>query len=210
MQLSAMSVVLALILGIPLGILSATKQYTAADIIANFTGLIAVSIPNFWQGMIFIILFSVTLGWLPATGWETPLHWVLPVVTLGTSAMALIMRMTRSSMLEVIRQDYIRTARAKGQKESKVIFKHALKNALLPVTTTAGLTFGSLLGGAVLAETIFTINGMGFLIFNSIITRDLPMVLGGVLICALAFALVNLLTDIVYAYIDPRIRSQYQ
>jgi peptide/nickel transport system permease protein len=209
MQLAGLSVALMLILGIPLGILSATKPYTMADVIANFTGLIAVSIPNFWQGMLFIILFSVSLKWLPSTGWATPLHWVLPVATLGTTGMAMIMRMTRSSMLEVIRQDYIRTARAKGQKESKVIFRHALKNALLPITTVAGLQFGFLISGAVLVETIFTINGMGFLIFNAITLRDMPIVLGGVLLFSLVFGIVNLLTDLLYAFIDPRIRSQY-
>jgi peptide/nickel transport system permease protein len=208
-QLSAMSVVLALILGIPLGILSATKQYTAADVIANFTGLIAVSIPNFWQGMIFIILFSVTLQWLPATGWETPLHWVLPVVTLGTSAMALIMRMTRSSMLEVIRQDYIRTARAKGQKESKIILNHALKNALSPVITVIGLQFGLMLGGAIITEAIFSIPGLGRFMVDAIGRRDFPIIQGGVLLIALSFSIVNLLVDILYAYVDPRIKSQY-
>jgi len=210
MQLAGLSVVLAIILGIPLGILSATRQYTATDVVANFTGLIAVSIPNFWQGMILIIIFSVNLGWLPVMGWDSPLHWILPVFTLGTTGMATIMRMTRSSMLEVIRQDYIRTARAKGLKQNTVIFRHALKNALLPIITVIGLQFGGLLGGAVLAETVFTINGIGFYSFNAIMQRDMPVVIGGVLIISLAFSIVNLITDLLYGIIDPRIRSQYR
>ena len=209
MQLAGMSVALALALGLPLGILSATKQYTVFDAGANFLGLLGTSIPNFWQGMILIVVFSVTYRILPPSGWSTPWHRILPVVTIGTSGTAIIMRMTRSSMLEVIRQDYIRTARAKGQRESKVIFKHALKNALIPVTTTAGLQFGSMLGGAVLTETIFAIPGLGRYMVDAILTRDLPVILGGVLLISIAFSVVNLLVDILYAFIDPRIRSQY-
>ena len=210
MQLAGMSVALSLLLGIPLGILSATKQYTVFDAGANFVGLLGSSIPTFWQAMILVVVFSVTFRFFPPSGWATPMHKILPVITVGTSGTAIIMRMTRSSMLEVIRQDYIRTARAKGQRESKVIFKHALKNALIPVTTTAGLQFGSMLGGAVLTETIFAIPGLGRYMVDAIIQRDLPVILGGVLLISAAFSVVNLMVDILYAFIDPRIRSQYK
>jgi peptide/nickel transport system permease protein len=209
-QLAGMSVAAALLIGIPLGIISATKQYTIFDGGATFIGLLGVSIPNFWLGMILIILFAVNLGWLPATGFMTPQHWILPTITLGASGAAIIMRMTRSSMLEVIRQDYIRTARAKGQTEGKIIFKHALKNALMPVTTVAGLQFGFLLGGAILTETIFAIPGVGRFMFDSIFRRDYPIILGVAFLIAVTFSIVNLLVDILYAFIDPRIRAQYR
>ena len=210
MQLAAMGIIMALIIGIPLGILSATKQYSAADVGANFVGLLGVSVPNFWLGMLLILFFAVELRWLPTSGWMTPMHWILPVLTIGTGSASLIMRMTRSSMLECIRSDYIRTARAKGQSESVVIYRHALKNALIPVVTVAGISFGQLLGGAVLTETIFAIPGLGRFIVDAIQRRDFPVVQGGVLLLALSFSIVNLLVDILYAYIDPRIRSQYK
>ncbi|MCL2234885.1 MAG: ABC transporter permease [Defluviitaleaceae bacterium] len=209
-QLAAMGVTLGLLLGIPLGILSATKQYSALDTGATVFGLLGVSIPNFWLGLMMIMFFSVTLGWLPPTGFGEPIQWIMPTVAIGTGSMAIIMRMTRSSMLECIRQDYIRTARAKGQKERIVIFRHALKNALIPVTTVAGLNFGFLLGGAVLTETIFAIPGIGSLAVSAIQARDRPVILGGVLLFAVTFSVVNLLVDILYAFIDPRIRSQYR
>jgi peptide/nickel transport system permease protein len=209
-QLAAMSALLAIIAGIPLGILSATRQYTVFDAGANFTGLLAASIPNFWLGMMLIIFFSVTLRVLPPSGFMTPLHWILPTITIGMSSAGTIMRFTRSSMLEVIRQDYIRTARSKGQKPGKIIFRHALKNALIPVTTVAGLQFGFLLGGAAITETIFAIPGVGLYVIQSIAMRDWPVVIGGVLLSALAFTFVNLLVDILYAFIDPRIRAQYK
>jgi len=209
-HLSVMSIVIAIVLGIPLGILSATKQYSIFDNGATIVGLMGVSIPNFWLGMMFILFFSVNLGWLPSSGFRTPMHWILPSLTIGISSMAIIMRMTRSSMLEVIRQDYIRTARAKGQKESKVIFNHALKNALIPVITVTGLQFGVMLGGAILTETIFAIPGLGRFMVDSIGRRDFPVIQGGVLLIALSFSFVNLMVDILYAYVDPRIRSQYK
>jgi len=210
MQLAGMSVVFALIMGVPLGILSATKQYSIFDMLANFVGLLAASIPNFWLGMMLILFFSVDLQLLPSSGWASPLHYIMPVFAIGASSAATMMRMTRSSMLECIRSDYIRTARAKGQKENVVIFRHALKNALLPVTTAAGLAFGFLLGGAVLTETVFAIPGLGLFMVGAINQRDMPVVQGGVLLIALSFSLVNLLVDVLYAFIDPRIRSQYR
>jgi len=209
-QLAFMSVIIAIILGIPLGILSATKQYTIFDNGATVVGLLGVSIPNFWLGLMFILLFSVRLGWLPSSGFGTPMHWILPSLTIGISSTAIIMRMTRSSMLEVLRQDYIRTARAKGQTEGKIIFNHALKNALIPVITVVGLQFGTLLGGAILAETIYSIPGLGRFMVDAIGRRDFPIIQGGVLLIALSFSFVNLLVDILYSYVDPRIKSQYK
>jgi len=210
MQLTAMSIVIAILIGVPLGILSATKQYSIFDSTATVIGLLGISIPNFWLSMMLILLFGVNLGWLPTSGFDTPLHWILPSFSIGISSAAIIMRMTRSSMLEVVRQDYIRTARAKGQKESTIIFHHALKNALIPVITIVGLEFGILLGGAILTENIFSIAGVGRFMVEAISRRDYPVIQGGVLLIALAFSVINLLVDILYAYIDPRIRSQYK
>ena len=209
LHLSSMSIVIAVALGIPLGILSATRQYTVFDSIATTIGLLGVSIPIFWLGLMLILFFSVHLGWFPSTGFQTPMHWVLPSFTIGVMSMAIIMRMTRSSMLEVIRQDYIRTARAKGQKESKIIMNHALKNALIPVITVIGLQFGMMLGGAIITEAIFSISGLGRFMVDAIGRRDFPIIQGGVLLIALSFSVVNLLVDILYAYVDPRIKSQY-
>jgi peptide/nickel transport system permease protein len=202
--------ILSILIGIPLGILSATKQYTIYDSTATALGLTMVSIPNFWLGLMLIILFSVNLGWLPPSGVASPQAWILPIITIGTGSAAMVMRITRSSMLEVIRQDYIRTARAKGQKESVIIWKHAMRNAMIPVVTAVGLDFGMLLGGAVLTETIYSIPGLGRFMVDSIRTRDFPIIQGGVLFLAIVFSLVNLLVDILYAYIDPRIKSQYK
>ena len=210
LQLAIMGLVISIVLGIPLGVISATKQYSLFDNMATIFGLIFVSIPNFWLGMMLVVLFSVNLGWLPPSGFETPAQWILPAFTLGTGQMAMVMRMSRSSMLEVIRQDYIRTARAKGQKESVVVWNHALRNALIPVVTAVGLTFGFLLGGAVLTETIFSINGIGRFMVQSIQGRDNPVINGGVLFLAFSFSVVNLAVDILYAYLDPRIKSQYK
>ena len=210
LSLAFYGTILSIIIGVPLGILSATKQYTIFDTSATALGLLAVSIPNFWLGLMLILLFALRLGWLPPSGVDSPTAWILPIVTLGTGSAALVMRITRSSMLEVIRQDYIRTARAKGQKESVIIWKHSFRNALLPVVTAVGLDFGMLLGGAVLTETIYAIPGLGRFMVESIKNRDFPTIQGGVLILAFAFSLVNLLVDILYAYIDPRIKSQYK
>jgi len=210
LSLAFYGTILSIIIGVPLGILSATKQYTIFDTSATALGLFAVSIPNFWLGLMLIILFSRNLGWLPPSGLATASSWILPIITLGTGSAALVMRITRSSMLEVIRQDYIRTARAKGQKESVIIWNHALRNALLPVVTAVGLDFGMLLGGAILTETIYALPGLGSYMVQSIRMRDFPIIQGGVLFLAFVFSLVNLLVDILYAFIDPRIRSQYR
>jgi len=209
LQLSAMSVFLAVVIGVTVGIISATRQYSFIDHLATSLSMIGVSMPNFWQGMMLIIIFSVALRWFPPSGFSTPMHWVLPAVTVGTNASANIMRMTRSSMLEIIRQDYIRTARAKGQTEAVVIWKHALKNALIPIITVVGLSFGRLLGGAVLTESIFSIAGVGKLMVDAIKLKNFPMVQGGVLFIAFVMSIVNLVVDVLYSFADPRIRSMY-
>lgn len=210
LKLAAFSIIIAVVIGIPIGIISATKQYSLFDNVSMVLALIGVSMPNFWQGLLLILFFSVYLGWLPSSGFSSFKHMILPAVTIGTSTIAVITRMTRSSMLEVVRQDYIRTARAKGQVESKVINHHALKNALIPIITVIGIQFGYLLSGAVLTESIFAVPGVGRLMVQSIKERDFPVVQGSVLFIAVAFSLVNLLVDILYAYVDPRIRSQYK
>lgn len=209
-KLAVLSVTISVLLGVTMGVVSATKQYSVFDKIATTISLLGVSMPTFWAGLMAVIIFSVRLGWLPASGSYGPEYWVLPSLTLGIHSSATIMRMTRSSMLEVIRQDYIRTARAKGQKESIVILVHALKNAMIPVITVIGMQFGGLLGGSILIESVFAIPGLGKFIIDSIKTRDNPVVQGGVLLLALSFSLVNLLVDILYGYLDPRIKSQYK
>ncbi|MDR7856717.1 nickel ABC transporter permease [Tissierella sp.] len=210
LKLAAAAMVLAVVLGVPIGIISATKQYTLTDSITMILALMGVSMPVFWLGLMLILVFSVNLGILPSSGSETLRHLILPAFSLGIGSTAIITRMTRSSMLEVIRQDYIRTARSKGVLEKKVINKHALKNALIPVVTVVGLQFGSLLGGAVLTETVFSWPGVGKLMVDSIKKQDTPMVLASVIFIAVTFSVVNLLVDILYAYIDPRIKSQYR
>ncbi|PAB58565.1 nickel ABC transporter permease [Anaeromicrobium sediminis] len=209
LKLSALSMVIAVILGIPFGIISAVKQYSTFDSIVLIFAMIGISMPVFWLGILMILLFSVKLGLLPSSGFYSVKHMILPSVVLGAQSVAIITRMTRSSMLEVIRQDFIRTVRAKGQRERKVIMRHALRNALIPVITVAGVQFGYLLGGAVLTEVIFSIPGVGRLMVESIKMRDYPIVQAGVLYIAVAFSFVNLMVDLLYAYVDPRIKAQY-
>ena len=209
-RLASWSILFATLIGVPLGVISATRPYSKLDNAVMFISLMGVSMPTFWQALLLIILFTSTLGWLPATGFTTWQQMIMPVAALATSSMGMIARITRSSMMEVLDQDYIRTSQAKGVPDGRVIFQHALKNALIPVVTVIGLQFGALLGGAVLTETIFSINGLGTMMVNAIRTRDSMVVQGGVLFIAFIFTLVNLCVDILYAYIDPRIRSQYE
>ncbi len=210
LKLAGVGVALAIAIGIPVGIISATRQYSFIDSASMIGALLGVSMPNFWLGLMLILTFSVSLGWLPSSGSDTWKHMILPAITLGTGSAAIITRMTRSSMLEVIRQDFIRTARAKGVSEKKVVNKHALKNALIPVITVVGLQFGYLLGGAVLTETVFSWPGVGRLLVEAIRQKDTPTVLASVVFMATTFSFVNLLVDVLYAYVDPRIKSQYQ
>ena len=210
LELSALAMVIAILVGLPCGILSAIKQYSIFDTVTMIFAMIGLSMPVFWLGLLLILLFSVHLRWLPSSGFGTFKAMILPAVSLSAQAISMVTRMTRSSMLEVIRADYIRTARAKGQKESVVIWVHALHNALIPVVTLCGLQFGHLLAGAILTESIFAIPGIGRLMVTSIMQRNYPVVQGGVLFIAIAFSIVNLLVDLVYAYIDPRIKAQYK
>lgn len=211
LELAFWGMVFAVVLSIPIGIISATKQYSLIDSISMIFALLGVATPNFWLGLMLIIIFSLNLGWLPSGGNNAGFaSLILPVITLGTGCMANITRTTRSSMLEVIRQDYIRSAKAKGVSKNKVIYKHALKNALIPVVTVIGLQFGSLLGGAVLTETVFSWPGIGQFLVASIKAKDTPSVLGCVIIFSICFSIVNLAVDILYAYIDPRIKSKYK
>ncbi|PKJ57209.1 nickel ABC transporter permease [Bacillus sp. SN10] len=204
-ELAMCSIVITVVIGMIAGIISATKQYSWTDVSIMIIALLGVSLPSFWFGLMLIFYFSVQIQIFPVSGWGTWMHMVLPALTLGASGAAIVARMTRSSMLDVIRQDYIRTARAKGVKERVVIYKHALRNALIPVITVVGLQFGALLGGTVLVESVFAINGLGRLIVDAIRMRDLPMLQGGVLIASVIFVLVNLIVDILYRYFNKRI-----
>jgi len=233
-ELAIISIIVASIVGITLGVLSAVKQNSIIDYLCMGTSLVGVSMPIFWLGLILIVVFSVTLGWLPVSGRATigmePVkitglylldsllsgdmaaffdsleHLVLPVIALSSYSTAIIARMTRSAMLEVLGQDYIRTARSKGLVESIIIRSHGLRNTLIPVTTVIGLQLGSLLGGAVLTETVFSWPGIGSYTIDAILKSDFPVVQGAVMIMAIVFVLVNLLVDLLYAFIDPRIK----
>lgn len=208
LQLAVSGTLLAICIGIPAGIISAIKRYTATDNILTIASLILTSMPGFWLAMMMILLFSVRLSWLPAMGVDNWKCYIMPAIATGSSTMAALQRMTRTTMLEVIRQDYIRTARAKGDAELVVIVKHALRNALLPVVTVVGVNFGHALGGSVVIEGVFAIPGLGQLMVNSIKGLDTPMVMGAVIFAALIATVVNLIVDIAYTYIDPRVRGQ--
>ncbi|HIG47469.1 MAG TPA: ABC transporter permease [candidate division Zixibacteria bacterium] len=206
--LAVAGVGVAVLLGIPIGVFAAIRARTMVDHAAMVLALLGISAPAFWLGFILMMVFSVHLGWFPSAGYRSWGHLVLPAFTLGSGAMAIVARMTRSSLLEVLNQDYVRTARAKGLPEVLVIAKHALRNALIPTTTVVGLSFGSLLGGAVLTEMVFAWPGLGRLIVYSIGIRDLPVIQGAVLLLALTFVLVNLGVDLLYGLIDPRVRRE--
>lgn len=237
-ELSVAAMLIAIILGIPAGVLAAVRKNSAVDNVTMSGSLIGVSMPVYWLGLLLIYLFAVNLNWLPPSGRlsvdagftfkpitgfyvldallqldfralkDILTHLVLPALTLSTIPLAILARITRSAMLEVLSQDYIRTARAKGLLERWVILKHALKNAMLPVVTIIGLQFGTLLGGAILTETIFSWPGIGLWIYEGILARDYPVVQGGVVFVAIAFVLINLLVDLSYALLDPRIQYQ--
>lgn len=213
-QLAAMAMAIALLIGIPMGILSAVKKGTTLDYVANMVALSGLSIPNFWLGIMLILLVSVKLGWLPASGyvspWQDPLRslqtMIMPAFVLGTALAATLMRHTRSAMLGVLKSDYVRTARAKGMLEPVVVGKHAFRNALIPVVTLISLLFGELMAGAVLTEQVFTIPGFGKLIVEAVFTRDYAVVQGIVLCTAVGVILMNLLADIGYMLLNPRLR----
>jgi peptide/nickel transport system permease protein len=233
MELAIAAMIFAVLIGVVAGIISATKQYSVADYSVMGLALFGISMPVFWLGIMLMMIFGVFLGWLPIGGRIDLLipfqritgfmvvdsiitgngaalisvlrHLLLPAIALGTIPMAIIARTTRSSMLEVLRQDFIRTERAKGLSERKVIYKHAIRNAMVPVVTVIGLNFGLLLSGAILTETVFSWPGVGRLVIDSVYARDYPLVIGCILVFALVFVIVNLITDLLYTYIDPRI-----
>ncbi len=208
LQLALASVLVAAALGLLAGIISSTRQYSFFDTASMLGALFGISMPIFWLGLLLILVFAANLQWLPAGGTGSIRHFILPAIALGSASAAVIARMTRASMLEVTRQDYIRTARATGYQEHVIIFRHALKNAMIPVLTVFGLEFGSMLGGAVLTETVFSLPGIGRLLVEGIFARDYPVVQGAMILVASTFVLVNLLTDVAYAFFDPRIRYE--
>lgn len=206
-----LAAVVSIVIAIPLGILAAIKQNTLFDHSSMVVSLIGISMPAFWLALMLMLLFSLKLGWLPAQGakdgWKS---YVLPSIAIGFMQMAAIARTTRSSMLETIRQDYIRTARSKGITEREVIFHHSFRNALIPTVTIVGVQLGGLLGGAVLTETVFAWPGLGRLVVQAVNGRDVPVVLGCIVVLSVGFSIVNLVVDLLYGFIDPRVRSMYQ
>ncbi|MEJ5229492.1 MAG: ABC transporter permease [Pseudothermotoga sp.] len=205
-QLALVSIIISSFIGISLGIISSVRRNTWVDSFAMVFSLIGVSMPIFWLGILLIIIFAVVLGWLPSGGKGGIEHIILPAITLGLATSAIIARMTRASMLEVLNQDYVRTARAFGIAKRRVIYKYVLRNALIPIITVIGLQFGYLLGGAVLTESVFGWPGLGRYVVDSIFSRDYIAVQVGIMIIAISFVLVNLAVDIVYALVDPRLR----
>lgn len=208
--LALLSMCVSAAIGISMGIFSAVRQYSVMDHVCVVVALVFASMPSFWLGLMLLILFSVKLGLLPTFGASSIQHFILPTLTLSLTSSAGLMRLTRASMLETIRQEYIRTARAKGASNRRVIWKHAMRNALLPVVTTLGGGFGASLGGAIIAETVFAMPGMGTLMTTAIRQKDVPMVMGATLFLAILFSLVILVVDLLYAFIDPRIKAKYR
>ena len=209
-KIAGTAILFATLFGIMIGVWAAVKQYTFADTFASVLALIGNSMPVFWLALLLMLLFSIRLNWLPATGLNNWKALIMPAFCTSVGSLAAIARMTRSSMLEVIRSDYVTTARAKGVRETNVITHHALGNAMIPVVTTIGIQFGNLLGGSVLTETVFAIPGMGTMIVSAIKARNLPVVQGGVLVCALALCVLHLVVELLYGFIAPRIKSQYK
>ena len=197
-------------IAIPIGIVSATKQYSIIDNVCMVVALLGVSMPSFWLGLLLILTFSLQLGWFPSGGVGSWKSFVLPSISLGTSSAAIVTRMTRSSMLDVIRSDYIRTAKAKGVSNGVIIRKHALRNALIPVITIVGMQVGGMLGGSVLTETVFSLPGVGRLLVDGIKQKDSPMVLGCLITTTICFSVINLAVDVLYGFIDPRIKAEYK
>ncbi len=205
-QLGGIAFLLATLLGIPLGVAAAVRRNSWIDHLLRLVVLGSVSLPVFWLGILLVYLFAVTLRWLPSTGSGTPAHLVLPALALATYPLALMVRLTRTSMLEVLHQDYLRTARAKGLRPSKIIVRHALKNAMIPIVTVMGLQIGSLMTGAVLTETVFAWPGLGSYMIDAVFTRDYPVIRGCILLFSAVFLVTNLVVDVLYVLLDPRIR----
>ena len=206
LKLALGATVFAAVVGITFGVLSAVKQNKLTDNVIMVFSLLSVSTPSFFLALVMMLMFSIHLGWLPSMGLRTPLHYVLPIITLGMQSVGLIARTTRSSMLEVLRQDYIRTSRSRGISQAVIVMRHAFKNALIPVVTVVGLRFGGLLAGSMLVEAVFSVPGIGRFMVDGVLKRDYPVVQGTVLVLATTFVLVNLAVDLIYALIDPRIK----
>ena len=209
LRLASIAMLVAVALSVPLGIVAAVNQNSWKDTLAMILALLGLSMPNFWLGLLLMLLFSLKLGWLPSGGAEGFTSVILPAVTVGVGLAALLTRTTRSSMLDVLRQDYLRTARAKVVSERKVVYVHALRNALIAIITIFGVQFSNVLGGSVLAETVFAWPGVGRLVVDAIDQRDIPTVTGALIMTTMLVTIVNLLVDIIYAYVDPRIKAQY-
>jgi ABC-type dipeptide/oligopeptide/nickel transport system permease component len=205
-RMAVAAMLVAVVMGIGLGAVAAMHHQSMLDYGTMVIALAGVSLPSFWFGLVLILVFSLYLKWLPPTGADSPLHLILPALTLGSGAAAIIARLTRSSMLEVLRQDYVRTARAKGVDDRRLVYRHALKNAMIPVVSIVGLQFAGLLGGAVIVETVFGWPGIGRLAVDAIFNRDIPVIQAVVLVAAVIFVFVNLLVDLLYGVLDPRIR----
>lgn len=208
--LTILSMTVSAIIGITLGVISAVRKYSVLDHFCVITALVFASIPGFWLGLMLIMGFALQLRILPSFGADDLIHFILPTITVAAGSAASILRLTRSAMLETIRQEYIKTAKAKGASEKRIIWKHAMRNAMLPVVTTLGTNFGASLGGAIIAETVFAMPGMGMLITTAIRQKDIPVVMGSTLFLAFLFSLIILLVDILYAFIDPRIMAKYK
>ena len=208
LKLGIASFVFSSILGISLGIISAVKQYSFADTFCSTTAILFASIPGFFLGMVLIYVFGLQLGWFPTFGGTDFKSYVLPVITLTLSNTVIVQRLTRTTMLEAVRQDYIRTAKAKGCSKSRITWKHALKNAILPVITVMGINAGSVMGGAVICETVFSLPGMGTYILTAIRSKDIPVVMSSTVVLSLIFCVIMILVDVLYAVIDPRIRER--
>ena len=210
LKLAGGALVIAIIMGITFGVIAALKKNTFIDSIITAFGMIGLAMPIFWSGLLLIIVFSTKLKILPASGFSSFKQMILPWFALGFQSSAVIMRMTRSAMLDVLDKDYIRTAYAKGLSKTKIIFVHALKNAMIPVITTIGLQAGGLLGGSILTETIFSIPGIGRLMVDSIKTRDYPIILGAIMLIAIVYSVISIIVDILYGFINPRIKADYK
>lgn len=209
LRLAIASVVVTVVLSLPLGIIAAVKEKTWVDTGCSALSFVGLAMPNFWLGLLLIMLFSVNLGWLPSTGAEGLESLILPAITCGTGNMAALTRITRSSMLDVLQQDYLRTARSKGQSERQIILRHALRNAEIPIVTQIGIQTSTLIGGAVLTERVFAWPGVGSFLVDSILKSDFEVVTGFVLMLAVFVSVVLLIVDVVYAFLDPRIKAQY-
>jgi peptide/nickel transport system permease protein len=209
LKLSLGALVIVVFFGLSIGIISAVKQYSFIDTISLLFTMIATAMPAFWLGLLLMLFFALQLGWLPATGVGSFSNYIMPWITIAFGYMAMLVRMTRSSMLEVIRQDYTRTARAKGAKEKTVILKHALRNALLPIITVIGLNLGQMVGGSLVTETVFALPGVGTLLLSAIRQQDIPIVMATIIFVAIAIGIINLIVDILYAFVDPRLRTQF-